>query len=107
MRSPSGRRPPALADTEGWVLSCRDITEQASDYLEKTTPWRGRALFRIHLGMCRHCRELVRQLELTTAVLRSGVVDPVPAGITEPGDDVLSTFRSEFGNGGGDDSGVE
>jgi len=104
MRSPSGRRPPALADSEASVLTCRDITEQATDYLEKTTPWWGRVLFRIHLGMCRHCREFVRQLELTTAVLRSGVVDPVPAGITEPGDDVVSAFRSEFGNGGRDDS---
>lgn len=84
------------------MLTCRELTEQASDYLDGSAPFWGRTMFRIHLGMCRHCKEFVRQLELTTAVLRSGALEPAPVGKTEPGDDVVRAFRAEFG--GGEDS---
>jgi len=84
------------------VLSCRDVTEQASDYLDQAMPFWARMMFRLHLGMCRHCQELVRQLELTTAALGSGAFAPAPAD--GPDDALLAAFQSEFGPDGPEDS---
>ncbi len=46
------------------MLSCRDITEMASDYLEGDLGLLERLLFRIHLLHCRACAEFVRQIDL-------------------------------------------
>ncbi len=49
--------------------SCRDITEQASDYLEHAlSPWQ-RTGFRLHLLMCLYCRRHMKHLRLTIATL--------------------------------------
>lgn len=49
--------------------SCREITEQASDYLDQNlSPWQ-RAAFRMHLLMCVYCRRHVKHLGLTLATL--------------------------------------
>ncbi len=49
--------------------SCREITEQASDYLDQNlSPWQ-RAAFRMHLLMCVYCRRHVKHLGLTVATL--------------------------------------
>ncbi|MCF6212348.1 MAG: zf-HC2 domain-containing protein [Gammaproteobacteria bacterium] len=49
--------------------SCREITEQASDYLNQDlSPWQ-RAAFRMHLLMCVYCRRHVKHLGLTVATL--------------------------------------
>lgn len=43
------------------MLKCKDIPEHASDYVERTLDRRTRAMFRLHLLLCRHCRRFVRQ----------------------------------------------
>jgi len=49
--------------------NCQQITEQASDYLERNqSPWR-RAAFRMHLLMCRYCRRHLKHLDLTVSTL--------------------------------------
>ncbi len=49
--------------------SCREITEQASDYLDQNlSPWE-RAAFRMHLLMCVYCRRHVKHLGLTVSTL--------------------------------------
>ncbi len=60
------------------MLSCRDVSEQASDLLEGRAPWSVRAGARLHLLMCRHCYRYLRQLRLTKAVL-GHVPTPQPA----------------------------
>lgn len=52
------------------MLSCRDVTERASDYLEDDITPRQRLAIRLHLMMCRHCRRLVKQLSLLRTSLR-------------------------------------
>ncbi|HEB94563.1 MAG TPA: hypothetical protein ENI94_14135 [Gammaproteobacteria bacterium] len=49
--------------------SCREISEQASDYLDQDlSPWQ-RAAFRMHLLMCVYCRRHVKHLGFTVATL--------------------------------------
>lgn len=45
------------------MLTCKDVTERSSGYLDGELPWRGRLRIRLHLLMCRHCRLFVRQFE--------------------------------------------
>lgn len=51
------------------MLSCKDVTYLASDYLDKniggTLPWK----IRLHLVACRCCRRFVKHLKLTQAVV--------------------------------------
>lgn len=51
------------------MLSCRDVSERASDLLDGRAPWRVRAAARFHLLMCRYCSRYLQQLRLTKAVL--------------------------------------
>ena len=51
------------------MLSCKEITEQASNYLESDLPLFKRLQFKTHLFMCVHCRRYVKQLSLTIHAL--------------------------------------
>ncbi len=53
------------------MLSCREVSERASDLLDGRASWRVRAEARLHLLMCQHCRRYVEQLKLTVLALRS------------------------------------
>ena len=45
------------------MLKCRDVLVQADAYLaDELTSWQ-RVSFRVHLGLCRHCR--LKNLRLT------------------------------------------
>lgn len=52
------------------MLNCRDMTERASDFLDAQLPFRVRFQMRMHLLMCRFCREYVRQMALVVRTLR-------------------------------------
>lgn len=50
------------------MLKCRDVLEQADAYLaNEMTSWQ-RVGFRMHLGLCRHCRRYLKNLRLTQSV---------------------------------------
>jgi anti-sigma factor RsiW len=51
------------------MLSCREVTDKASDYLDDALPPGQRMALRMHLVMCRHCRRYLRQLRATVAAL--------------------------------------
>ena len=65
------------------MLSCRQITELVSDYIEGSLPGLVRARFLLHLGLCRNCRRYLRQLKI--AVLLTGKLpeEAVPAPMME------------------------
>lgn len=52
------------------MLSCRDVTENASDYLERELGWWPRLQFRMHLMVCQLCRRYVEQLKATIRLVR-------------------------------------
>lgn len=61
------------------MLKCRDVAEQASAYIDHELSWRGRLGVRLHLMMCRLCREYVRQLSLVARTLRHLPAEDVPS----------------------------
>jgi anti-sigma factor RsiW len=52
------------------LISCRDVAERASEYLDQELTWRSRLQVRLHLFVCQDCRRYVDQLRATTALLR-------------------------------------
>lgn len=65
------------------MLSCQDVTELVTDYLEHRLSVRGWLSFQMHVGMCRHCRAYLRQMRLTVATLGSVPAEPIPADVRE------------------------
>ena len=57
-------------------LTCRDLVELVTDYLEGSLSRRDRARFDAHLAGCANCTEYVKQFRETirlTGTLRRGV----------------------------------
>ena len=62
------------------MLTCRDVTEHATDFMEGALPIRARLAMRLHLFACRMCRAYLDQLRRTVALLRGrGLAEPPPA----------------------------
>ncbi len=60
------------------MLVCRDVTELVTDFVEGRMSVLDRVRFQLHLGMCRHCREYVRQLRTTWKLLGATPPEPPP-----------------------------
>lgn len=43
------------------MLNCREVSKQASPYVDGELPWRERMAVKMHLLMCHHCRRFMRQ----------------------------------------------
>ncbi len=46
------------------IVDCKDVCDQATDYLEGESSFLGRFTMRLHLLMCRECRRFMRQFQL-------------------------------------------
>jgi predicted anti-sigma-YlaC factor YlaD len=57
------------------LLTCKNIVESSSDYLEGQLTGRGTLAFRMHLLLCSHCRRFMRHLRLTIDSMRSLPLD--------------------------------
>jgi hypothetical protein len=73
------------------MLPCRDITELVTDFVEGRMSLWDRLRFRLHIGMCRHCREYLRQMRMTRRLL--GDV-PLPPPSPEVEAALLERFRT-------------
>jgi len=49
--------------------SCKDVTNQSSDYLDRQLSLWQRLGFWVHIMMCVHCKRYLDQLKLTIATL--------------------------------------
>jgi hypothetical protein len=47
------------------MINCRQITEQASEYLDKDHSFFKRVSFKMHLMLCNHCQRYIHQLQTT------------------------------------------
>lgn len=65
------------------MLSCRELTELVTDYIEGRMPLRRRLAFRFHLLVCSRCRAYVRQLRMTIELLGRLPVEPPPPDVAE------------------------
>lgn len=75
------------------MLSCRELSETATDYLEGTLTLRQRIGVKMHLLMCKHCRAHVDQLAKTVALLKSAQTEQD----IEPDSRVIEVFRNAAG----------
>jgi anti-sigma factor RsiW len=50
-------------------LSCRELVELVSDYLEGALPADDRARFEAHIAGCDHCAAYLRQMRETVALM--------------------------------------
>jgi len=63
------------------VLTCRDVTEHATDFMEGALPVRTHLAMRLHLFICRMCRAYLAQLRRTAALLRGRRLPAPPAEV--------------------------
>lgn len=52
------------------MLKCRQITEQASHYVDGELSLRGRLQYRLHLLMCHQCRTFIHNFRSGICMLR-------------------------------------
>ncbi len=62
------------------MLNCREVLEQADVYLaNELSDWQ-RFQFKLHLGLCRHCRRYLKNLRLTQQVSQQlTLAAPIPS----------------------------
>jgi predicted anti-sigma-YlaC factor YlaD len=65
------------------MLSCKEVTELATDYLEGDLPRGKRLRVRVHLWMCRHCRGYLDQMHKVIGMLRRLPTEPVSPEVVE------------------------
>lgn len=64
-------------------LTCQEMVELITDYLEGSLSWRQQRRFEAHLSGCDHCTEFLRQMHTTielTASLTEDDLNPVRQG---------------------------
>jgi anti-sigma factor RsiW len=71
-------------------LSCRELVELVSDYLEGALPANQHSRFEAHIGGCEHCAAYLRQMRETLALL--GAL-PADALSREAEDELRVAFR--------------
>lgn len=74
------------------MLTCREVAERASDYLDHETSLGARVEIRLHLALCKPCRLCVRQLTSTIELVRRAEVRPPDAGTERR---LLDAFRCD------------
>jgi predicted anti-sigma-YlaC factor YlaD len=88
-----------MTELPGAELTCREMVELMSDYLEEALTDGHRALFEQHLVLCEGCSGYLDQMRWTLRLvgrLRDRALDPpVP-------DRLLETLRAWKAGGGGD-----
>jgi predicted anti-sigma-YlaC factor YlaD len=65
------------------MLSCQQLTELVTDYLEGRMSLGKRLSFRLHLMMCSRCRAYLRQMKETIRVLGHLPEATMPADVEE------------------------
>lgn len=84
------RRPRATTELRAPRLTCREVVELLSDYLEGTLPADARARVRAHLDTCPDCLAYLAQLQTTIGALGRLREQDVPVRILER---LLAAFR--------------
>lgn len=60
------------------MLSCKEVAQQASDYIDQQYNWRQRMAFRLHLFICGNCRRYISQLRSSIESLKLVKSQPQP-----------------------------
>jgi predicted anti-sigma-YlaC factor YlaD len=79
-------------------LTCKQMVELVTDYLEGAMPPRTRRRFERHLDGCPGCRAYLEQMRDTVRVLGHLGEDDIPPAVL---DELLRAFRDWSASGGG------
>ena len=72
-------------------MTCRQVVELMTDYLEGNLPARDRALFEEHIAGCDGCRAYLAQLRTTRDVVGKMADEPMPASVER---ELIEAFRN-------------
>jgi predicted anti-sigma-YlaC factor YlaD len=72
------------------MLTCRELTELVTEYLEGKLSIGQRLRFEMHIGLCSHCRAYLRQMKQTVQTLGKLPEESVPP---EALNQLLQRFR--------------
>jgi predicted anti-sigma-YlaC factor YlaD len=72
-------------------VTCKEVTEAITDYLEGNLSFGERMRFQMHLGLCFGCRRYLRQMKLTIRTLGALPAEPIPPAVR---DELIQRFRS-------------
>ncbi|MFZ9887611.1 MAG: anti-sigma factor family protein [Myxococcota bacterium] len=73
------------------MLTCREVVELVTEYVEGRMSPYGRLRFGLHLLMCRNCRVYVEQMKATSAALGHLPDASLPEELEE---EMLAAFRN-------------
>lgn len=73
------------------MLTCQQLTEIVTDYVEGRMPFWRRTQVQLHLGMCRHCRAYLQQMKATVRTLGKLPEEPIPDDVKA---ELLARFRT-------------
>ena len=73
------------------MLTCKELTELVTDYLEGRMSFMERLKIQMHLGMCIRCRTYLRQMKMTIRTLGKLPREAMPADVR---DELLVRFRN-------------
>jgi predicted anti-sigma-YlaC factor YlaD len=77
-------------------LTCRDLTNRASEYLDGRLPILTKVLVGLHLASCTHCRTYVQQIDLVSSALRSlPTLNPLPVNRLRPRQQFAARYTNE------------
>jgi anti-sigma factor RsiW len=68
------------------MLTCQQLIEFLSEYVEGRLPLTQRAAFELHLALCRNCRSYLHNFKTSIAVSKqalAGSAEPVAASVPE------------------------
>lgn len=77
------------------MLTCKELTELVTEYLEGRMPFGSRVRFQLHVGMCRHCRAYLSQMKTTVQAVGALPNDPIPLDVR---DELLDRFHDWRGS---------
>jgi anti-sigma factor RsiW len=79
-----------MAGGEREEMTCRELVELVTDYLEGTLPGQDRMRLDAHLAECPYCEEYIAQMRRTVAALGRLPPDPVDPSREQ---ELLEMFR--------------
>lgn len=86
------------------MMSCAEVTELVTTYLERRMPLRQRLSFRAHLLLCPHCRRYLAQIRATVALTGRLPTEPIPPEVK---DDLVKALLAARAAAARDDEGEE
>jgi anti-sigma factor RsiW len=80
-----------MANPDALSLSCQELIELVTDYVEGTLSPAGQARFESHLGVCADCHHYLDQMRETILLVGALAEQDIP---DEAKEQLLYTFRS-------------